>query len=91
MIESRSLLLGASILAIGHFCPGSVAQTNEKPSQAQDNYSDDPSYQEARNLLEVFAGAADKRATKEQREPQEGQSTATLKRPRTRFINTRSM
>ena len=75
MTQCRSLLLGVSILAIGQVSPVAIAQSNEDPAQSQEDYSDDPSYQAARRLLEVFAGAADNIATEEQREEEEDLST----------------
>lgn len=75
MILHRSLLLGASVLAIGLFSPGTMAQSNDETPQTQEDYSDDPSYEAARRLLEIFAGAADNRANENQRAKQGDSST----------------
>ena len=62
-----SLFFAASVLAMGLFGPSALAQSNDESAQTTEDYSTDPSYQAARRLLEVFAGAADNRATEEQR------------------------
>ncbi|MEM9570533.1 MAG: hypothetical protein AAF996_03645 [Pseudomonadota bacterium] len=67
MKHRTQLALAASILTAVHATPCAIAQSNEPPSETSEDYADDPSYQAARRLLEVFAASADNRATEEQR------------------------
>ena len=62
------LIIAALVLAFGSLGPDATAQSNDESSRDDaEDYANDPSYQAARRVLEVFAGAADKRAKDAQR------------------------
>ena len=71
MRHYTQLALAASVLIIAQTCPGAIAQSNDEGTKTTEDYSEDPSYQAARRLLEVFAASANNRATEEQRAEEE--------------------
>lgn len=71
MTRRTQLALAASILTAAQATPCAIAQSNEPPSKTSEDYADDPSYQAARRLLEVFAASADNRETEDHRVEEE--------------------
>lgn len=67
MSWKSAALLSISLCTLHQAGLVAAAQTNDQPNDTVEDYADDPSYQAARRLLEVFAGAANNRADDDQR------------------------
>ncbi|MEM9180575.1 MAG: hypothetical protein AAGA89_12720, partial [Pseudomonadota bacterium] len=75
MTFRTAILLAASVFTVHQFGGPALAQSNDESTQAKTDYADDPSYQAARRLLEVFAGVANERTLEEERAQEDDLST----------------